>query len=132
MLSVVTIPYPDQERAAREHRARQYMLDAGASWLPRAPWLHRSQPPSSIDLVRFAVWRGQTGKVAEEEVEAALTLLPAARAEVEQLETALLFTARAKGMSWGRISRGMGLGSAQAALQRFDRLADRVASRAES
>jgi hypothetical protein len=128
----VTISHPDQERAAREHRARQRLIDAGASSLPRAPWLHRSQPPSSIDLVRFAVWRGQTGKVTEEEVDAALNLLSAARAEVEQLETALLFTARAKGMSWGRISRGMGLGSAQAALQRYERLSDRVSSRAES
>ena len=127
----MTNPHPDQERAAREHRARQHLLDAGASSLPRAPWLHRSQPPSSIDLVRFAVWRGQSGE-AEEEVEAALTLLPAARAEVEQLETALLFIARAEGMSWGRISRGMGLGSAQAAVQRYDRLADRVANRTES
>jgi hypothetical protein len=127
----VTISHPDHERAAREHRARQRLIDAGASSLPRAPWLHRSQPPSSIDLVRFAVWRGQTGKVTEEEIDAALTLLPAARAEVEQLETALLFTARAEGMSWGRISRGMGLGSAQAALQRYDRLSDRVSSRAE-
>lgn len=78
------------------------------------------------------MWRGQTGKVTEEEVDAALNLLSAARAEVEQLETALLFTARAKGMSWGRISRGMGLGSAQAALQRYERLSDRVSSRAES
>jgi hypothetical protein len=128
----VTISHPDQERAAREHRARQRLIDAGASSLPRAPWLHRSQPSSSIDLVRFAVWRGQTGKVTEEEVDAALNLLSAARAEVEQLETALLFTARAKGMSWGRISRGMGLGSAQAALQRYERLSDRVSSRAES
>jgi len=128
----VTIPHSDHERAAREHRARQRLIDAGASSLPRAPWLHRSQPPSSIDLLRFAVWRGQTGKVTEEEIDAALTLLPAARAEVEQLETALLFTARAEGMSWGRISRGMGLGSAQAALQRYERLSDRVSSRAES
>lgn len=126
------ISHPDQERAAREHRARQRLIDAGASSLPRAPWLHRSQPPSSIDLVRFAVWRGQTGKVTEEEVEAALTLLPSARAEVEQLEAALLFIARAEGMSWGRISRGMGLGSAQAAGQRYGRLADRAAAREES
>lgn len=128
----MTISHPDQERAAGEHRARQRLIDAGASSLPRAPWLHRSHPPSSIDLVRFAVWRGQTGKVTEEEVDAALNLLPAARAEVEQLETALLFTARAEGMSWARISRGMGLGSAQAALQRYDRLSGRVSSRAES
>jgi hypothetical protein len=104
-------------------------LDAGASSLPRAPWLHGSQPPSSVDLVRFAVWRGQDGKVTAEEVQAALTLLPAARAELEQLETALLFTARAEALSWGQISRAMGLGSAQAALQRFDRITSRVESR---
>lgn len=132
MVESMTIPPPDHERAARERSARQYLMDAGASELPRAPWLHRSQPPSSIDLVRFAVWRGQIGKITEDDVEAAITLLPAVRAEVEQLESAMLFTARAEGLSWGRISRGMGLGSAQAALQRFDRLAGRVASRSES
>jgi hypothetical protein len=126
---VVKLPDPDTERAAREHDARRRLLDAGASSLPRAPWLHRSQPPSSVDLVRFAVWRGQAGKVTAEEVQAALTLLPAARAELEQLETALLFTARAEALSWGQISRAMGLGSAQAALQRFDRITSRVESR---
>lgn len=126
------VPDFGDERAAREHRAQQQLLEAGASSLPRAPWLHRSQPPSSVDLVRFAVWRGQAAKITEEEAQAALTLLPAARAEVEQLETALLFTARAQGLSWGRISRAMGLGSAQAALQRFDRLMGRVESRGDS
>lgn len=127
----MTIPDLDQERAAREYSARQHLLDAGAASLPRAPWLHRSQPPSSIDVVQFAVWRGQAGMVTDEAVEAALTLLPAARAEMEQLETAMLFTARAQGLSWGRIARGMGLGSAQAALQRSERLAGRVESRGQ-
>jgi hypothetical protein len=128
---VVTVPNPDadSQQAAREQRARERLLDGGAASLPRAPWLHRSQPPASADLVRFAVWRDQSDPVGDEEVEAALTLLPAARAELEQLETALLFTARARGLSWGRISRAMGLGSAQAALQRFDRLTGRVESR---
>jgi hypothetical protein len=128
----VKVADSDEERAGHEHRAQQQLLEAGASSLPRGPWLHRSQPPSSVDLVRFAVWRGQAGKITEEEVQAALTLLPAARAEVEQLETALLFTARAQGLSWGRISRAMGLGSAQAALQRFDRLMGRIESRGGS
>lgn len=119
---------PDQERAAVEHDARQWLLDAGASALPRTPWLRRGQPASSIDLIRFAVWRGQTGEVTGEDVQAALALLPAARAEVDQLEAALLFTARSQGLSWGRISRAMGLGSAQAALQRFDRITSRIDS----
>ena len=122
-------PDADSQQADRERRARERLLDAGAASLPRAPWLHRSQPPASADLVRFAVWRGPSDAFGDEEVEAALTLLPAARAELEQLETALLFTARARGLSWGRISRAMGLGSAQAALQRFDRLTGRVESR---
>ena len=122
-------PGTDSQQAAHEQAARSRLLDGGADSLPRAPWLHRSQPPASADLVRFAVWRGQSDAIVDEEVEAALTLLPAARAELEQLETALLFTARARGLSWGRISRAMGLGSAQAALQRFDRLTGRVESR---
>ncbi len=129
MLSVVPTPHPDHELAAREQQARQRLMDAGASTLPRAPWLHPAQPASSVDLVRFAVWRAQTGKVSQDEIDAALTLLPAARMEVEQLETALLFTARAEGLTWARIGRDMGLGSAQAALQRYDRLTERVTSR---
>jgi len=128
----VQTPDLDQQQSAREQSSRKRLLDAGASALPRAPWLHRSQPPSAVDLVRFAVWRGQGDDVKDEEVMAALTLLPAARAEMEQLETALLFTARAQGLSWGRISQAMGLGSAQAALQRFDRLTGRVQSRGKS
>ena len=119
-------PDSDQERAAHQSRAQQHLLDAGASSLARAPWLHPAQPPPAADLVRFAVWRGQSGEVTEEDVQAALALLPAARAEMEQLETALLFTARSLGLSWGRIGRWMGLGSAQAAQQRFDRLTSRV------
>jgi hypothetical protein len=132
MLGGMPISNSDHVRAAREHGARQCLLEAGAASLSRAPWRHPSQPPSSVDLVRFAVWRGETGTTTDEEVEAALTLLSAARAEMEQLETGILFTARTHGWSWGRIARGMGLGSAQAALQRFDRLAGRAEPRAES
>jgi len=128
----VQSPDSNQQQSAREESARKRLLDAGASSLPRAPWLHRSQPPSAHDLIRFAVCPGQGDNVKDDEVMAALTLLPAARAEMEQLETALLFTARAQGLSWGRISRAMGLGSAQAALQRFDRLTSRVESRGKS
>ena len=61
-------PNSDQQQSAREHGARTRLLDAGASTLPRAPWLHRSQPPSTVDLVRFAVWRGQGDKVSDDEV----------------------------------------------------------------
>ena len=45
---------------------------------------------------------------------------------VDQTEAALLFTARAHGLSWSQISQAMGLGSPQAAQQRFGRVAGRT------
>jgi hypothetical protein len=108
------------------------LLAAGAAALPRAPWLHCGQPPSAVDLIRFAVWRAGTGHLDEADLLAALTLLPASRAEVDQAEAALLFTGRARGLSWPRISRAMGLGTAQAAQQRFDRVTGRAGNRGRS
>lgn len=122
----------DQWQAAREADARKQLLASGAAALPRAPWLRGSQPPSAVDLIQFALWRSHTSDVDEEHLRAALTLLPAARAEVDQVEAALLLTARAHGLSWSRISRAMGLGSAQAAQQRFDRVTGRVDNRGSS
>ena len=116
----------DQVRAAREADARSLLLGAGAALLPRPPWVHGQQPPAATDLIRFAVWRANAGGVGEEGVLAALSLLAAARAELDQSEAALLFTARSRGLSWPRISRAMGLGSPQAAQQRFDRVSDRA------
>ena len=121
--------HTDAARAAREAAAHERLLDAGASTLPRAPWLHRSQPPPAVDLIRFALWRCGTGDAGEDDLLAALTLVPAARAEVDQMEAALLFTARARNLSWPTISRALGLGSAQAAQQRFDRVTTRVETR---
>ncbi len=122
----------DQGQAAREADARRMLLDAGAASLPRAPWLAGRQPPAAVDLIQFAVWRSHAGGVDERDLLAALTLLPAARAEADQVEAALLFTARAHGLSWSRISRAMGLGSPQAAQQRFDRIAGRTGNRGSS
>jgi glutathione S-transferase len=123
----------DHEQAAREAGARRRLLGAGAAALPRMPWLAGRQPPAAADLIQFALWRSQprgtgaqTGGSGADELLAALTLLPAARAEVDQTEAALLFTARAKGLSWSRISRAMGLGSPQAAQQRFGRITGRA------
>jgi hypothetical protein len=58
---------------------------------------------------------------------AALTLMPSARAELDQLEASLLKIARAQGMTWQELAFGLGLGSAQAARQRYDRLVLRTA-----
>jgi hypothetical protein len=53
---------------------------------------------------------------------AALTLMPMVRAEVDQLEASLLMIARGQGMTWQELAFGLGLGSAQAARQRYERL----------
>jgi hypothetical protein len=144
----------DREQAAREGGARRWLLGAGAAALPRMPWLAGRQPPAAADLIQFALWRSQpggrgaqpggrgaqaggrgaqaggrgaqAGGTGADELLAALTLLPAARAEVDQAEAALLFTARAHGLSWTQISRAMGLGSPQAAQQRFGRVTGRA------
>jgi hypothetical protein len=123
----------DREQAAREAGARRRLLAAGAAALPRMPWLAGRQPPAAADLIQFALWRSQpggrgarAGGTGVDELLAALTLLPAARAEVDQAEAALLFTARAHGLSWTQISRAMGLGSPQAAQQRFGRVTGRA------
>lgn len=53
---------------------------------------------------------------------AALTLMPMVRAEVDQVEASLLMIARGRGMTWQELAFALGLGSAQAARQRYDRL----------
>ena len=57
---------------------------------------------------------------------AALTLLPLVRTELDELELALLRMARGEGLTWASIASGLGMGSAQAAQQRHDRLAART------
>ena len=61
----------------------------------------------------------------EEDLLGALALLPAAREELEQVEAAVLFVARAEGLSWDRIAAATGLRSRQAAQQRFGRVVGR-------
>jgi hypothetical protein len=58
-------------------------------------------------------------------VVAALQLLPAARAEIDQLETGLLFAARGLGLTWSQMAGALGLNSPQACQQRLDRLTAR-------
>jgi hypothetical protein len=117
---------PDHQHAAREADARQELLADGASELPRPPWRHPSEPPPAAELIRFALWRAGRDDLSEQALLAALALLPAARAETDQIEAALLLTARSSGLPWPRISRAMGLASAQAAQQRFERVTGRV------
>jgi hypothetical protein len=143
-------PDADQRLAAREDAARTRLLNAGAADLPRPPWRTEGQGCSAADLIRFALWcardsgaspggsgsgSGGSGSASasasasiidEDGLVAALTLLPAARAEADRLEAAMLAAARSHGLSWPRISQAMGLASAQGAQQRFSRVSTRA------
>ena len=55
-----------------------------------------------------------------------MRLLAPARAELDQVESGLLFAARAAGMTWPQIAASLGLGSAQAAQQRLNRVLSRT------
>ncbi|MFI2104357.1 DNA-binding protein [Isoptericola sp. NPDC019693] len=119
----------DQGAAADEARARRVLLELGADALAPRPWQPPSVPPSATDLVRHYLWRSARGELTPEQdaagALAALALVPAARAEAEQLETAALFSARGAGHTWGRMAGALGLGSPQAVQQRLDRLVAR-------
>jgi hypothetical protein len=119
----------DAAAAASQAEATRLLLDRGASELPPRPWLDARQPPSAADLIQHVLWRangsGRGAPVEALDLRAGLALVSAARAELDGLETALLFLARAEGLTWPQISRHLGLRSAQAAQQRLDRLTAR-------
>jgi glutathione S-transferase len=119
----------DAAAAASQAGATRLLLDRGACELPPRPWLDGRQPPSAADLIHHVLWRangsGRGTPVDALDLQAALALVSAARAELDGLETALLFLARAEGLTWPQISRNLGLRSAQAAQQRLDRLTAR-------
>jgi len=123
-------PEADADAAEAEARARRTLLDLGADALAPRPWQPAAVPASAVDLVRHYLWRSARGELTAEEdaagALAALALVPAARAEADQLETAALFSARAAGHTWGRMAGAMGLGSPQAVQQRLDRLVTRA------
>ncbi|MEZ7125086.1 DNA-binding protein [Nonomuraea sp. AD125B] len=115
----------DQAQAGREHDARRRLLRLGADALDARPWRPAPAPPSAVDLVQFAVWRN--ADLAPEDVLSALALLPAARAEVDGLESALLFIARGSGLTWAKMADAMGFNSPQACQQHYTRLTAREA-----
>ncbi|USQ81297.1 hypothetical protein NF556_06530 [Ornithinimicrobium faecis] len=107
--------------------ARQTLVGAGARNLPTMPWQHPKEPADDVLLLRFALWRAnqQVGSASAHELAAALTLIDAARASVDTLETALLFTARAEGWTWPQVAEALGVRTPQAAQQRYQRVSQR-------
>jgi hypothetical protein len=122
-----------QDPERRRAQAREVLLAAGGAGLGSAPWQHPKEAPADGVLLRFALWRvtGQGDDVSVPELEAGLSLIDSARSELDSLETALVFTARAEGLTWARIAEALGLRSPQAAQQRYQRTAERPRPAAE-
>ncbi|MGY4644871.1 hypothetical protein [Cellulomonas sp. URHB0016] len=122
----------DHAAAAALGAARAALHRAGASDLPPRPWQAPGQPPSDTELVRFAAWASRDAASTDPDVVAAgLRLVASARAELDQVEIALLFAGRAGGMTWPQVASALGLGSPQAAQQRLDRTLSRLGGRDE-
>ncbi|WP_155371055.1 hypothetical protein [Catellatospora vulcania] len=118
----------DHAAAEAESRARARLTARGGE-LPRLPWLAAGQPHDAVTLVRQALWRANTERRSPEltdDLLATVTLLSAARSELDQLEAGVLFAARAEGLTWAQIADALGLRSAQAAQQRHDRVTARL------
>ncbi|KAA9393686.1 DNA-binding protein [Kocuria coralli] len=110
----------EHDQAQRERTARDRLLSLGAGELPRRPWRPEPAPPTTTDLTQFALWR--SAELAPEDLLSALSLLPAAREEIEGMETGLLFTARTAGLTWAQIAEATGFRSPQACQQHYTRL----------
>lgn len=113
----------DQRQAEQQRAARELLLATGAKDVPARPWRPAPIPLSAVDLTQFAAWRSE--ELSDDELLAALALLPAARAEVDEVEAGLLFLARSSGLTWADMADAMGFSSPQACQQRFNRLAAR-------
>ncbi|NKY54207.1 MarR family transcriptional regulator [Nocardia vermiculata] len=113
----------DQAQWQRERDAQQRLLNRGADQLEPRPWRPAPVPPTAVDLTQYALWR--SAELTPDELLGALTLLPAARAELDGVEIGLLFTARNEGLTWAQIAEAMGFRSPQAVQQYVNRLSAR-------
>lgn len=129
-----TPPNPSRERAHREYAGLFRIAERhGTTPEQRARQSHPEMldPLGAIRIVAALAGGAHTPDPAEPEIDdadvtAALGLIPKARAEMDQLEALLLGIARQRGMTWQEIAFGLGLGSTQAARQRYDRLIKRT------
>lgn len=110
-------------QARREHAAQERILELGADQLDARPWRPSPAPPTAADLTQYALWRASD--LTPDDLLAALSLVPAAKAEVEGVETGLLFVARSAGLTWAQIAEAMGFRSPQACQQYVNRLTAR-------
>ncbi|MEV4483903.1 DNA-binding protein [Micromonospora coxensis] len=130
-----TAPDAARARAERTYAALQRLTERHAGTDARRrrhtnPYV--ADPWEAVAVVTALAAGGAELEPGEEPVDgddltAALTLLPHLRAEMDTLEAGLLTLARDRGLTWQAIAYGLGLGSAQAAKQRYERLVARTA-----
>ncbi|MEH1100774.1 DNA-binding protein [Micromonospora sp. CPCC 205561] len=134
MTNSFTTPDPGRARAHRTYDALHRIAGRHAGTETRRrrhtnPYLPDAY--EAVALVTALAAGGAETEPAEEPVDeadlvAALTLMPHLRAEIDAMEAGLLTLARGRGLTWQQIAYGLGLGSAQAAKQRFERLCART------
>ncbi|MEW2444358.1 DNA-binding protein [Micromonospora marina] len=128
-----TAPDAAQARAHRNYAALLRIAERHAGTNSRRRRYAHPDVPDAYEAATLvmALAGGAELDAGEEPVDqadlmAALTLIPHVRAEVDVLEAGLLQVARGRGMTWQAIAFGLGLGSAQAARQRYERLTVRT------
>ncbi|MET7835865.1 DNA-binding protein [Micromonospora sp. WMMA1998] len=128
-----TAPDAAQARAHRNYAALLRIAERHAGTNSRRRRYAHPDVPDAYEAATLvmALAGGAELEEGEEPVDqadlmAALTLIPHVRAEVDVLEAGLLQVARGRGMTWQAIAFGLGLGSAQAARQRYERLTVRT------
>jgi hypothetical protein len=134
MTAVFARPDPARQRAERTYEALTHLADRHAdNPARRSRHLHPSvaAPHELVRLVAGLVAGSIIPEPGEPPVDdndlvAALTLVPGLRADLDTIELQLLRTARSKGMTWQDIAFSLGLNTPQAARQRYERLETRA------
>ncbi|MEW2403311.1 DNA-binding protein [Streptomyces sp. NPDC046862] len=134
-----TPPQPEQARAQRVYASLFRIAERhAATEEQRRRQVHPSVlgPHEAVRLVAFLLSGaarpdGGEPEVDQADITAALSLVPLVRGEMDELEAGLLQMARGRGMTWQEIAFGLGLGTPQAARQRYERLASRANTEGE-
>ncbi|WP_229070551.1 DNA-binding protein [Actinoplanes sp. DH11] len=121
------------QRASRTYRSLTHLVDRHAGNPGRRSRQAHPTMPAPHEVVRLVAGLAGGSIVAEpdepdvddNDLVAALTLLPGVRADLDVTELGLLKIARSRGMTWQDIAFGLGLNTPQAAKQRYERLAAR-------
>ncbi|MGN9846830.1 hypothetical protein ACTMTI_52915 [Nonomuraea sp. H19] len=110
-----------QGRARRELVVHQHRRGQAARFLAEH-LIGSASDPDGRGLRWYQAYR----RLRPGEVSADTGCMALVRGELDALEAGLLQMARGRGMTWQEIAFGLGLGTAQAARQRCERLADRT------